>query len=392
MRWLITLLLSVTLSLPVTVSAEVTYENDLKLEKLATGLTVPWGIAVMPDNSLLITQRGNTLSHLNPNSGELQVISGLPDDVRVEGQGGLFDVQLSPDYRDSGWIYFSYNKDVDGEGATTLSRAKLRDQQLTDWQDLLVTQSRTDNNVHYGGRITFDEDSHVFLSIGDRGERDSAQDLSSHNGAVLRLKLDGSVPADNPFVSTENVLPEIWSYGHRNPQGLFFNPDTQQLWVAEHGPRGGDEINLVQPGKNYGWPVISYGKEYWAPLDVGEGTHKEGMEQPVKVYVPSIATSSLIQYRSSALPGWQGKLLVGALKQQHLNVISLSATGEVNDEQKLLRTINGRIRNVIETPQGALIVGTDAGVLYRITATLAPLTQHRQDFNAVAVTAPAGKR
>jgi glucose/arabinose dehydrogenase len=193
-------------------------------------------------------------------------------------------------------------------------------------------------------------------------------------------------------VSTENVLPEIWSYGHRNPQGLFFNPDTQQLWVAEHGPRGGDEINLVQPGKNYGWPVISYGKEYWAPLDVGEGTHKEGMEQPVKVYVPSIATSSLIQYRSSALPGWQGKLLVGALKQQHLNVISLSATGEVNDEQKLLRTINGRIRNVIETPQGALIVGTDAGVLYRISATLDPLTQHRQDFNAVAVTAPAGKR
>lgn len=392
MRWLTTLLLSVTLSLPVTVSAEVTYENDLKIEKLATGLTVPWGIAVMPDNSLLITQRGNTLSHLNPNSGEVHDISGLPDDVRVEGQGGLFDVQLSPDYQDSGWIYFSYNKDVDGEGATTLSRAKLRDQQLTDWQDLLVTQSRTDNNVHYGGRITFDEDGHVFLSIGDRGERDSAQDLSSHNGAVLRLKVDGSVPADNPFVSTENMLPEIWSYGHRNPQGLFFNPDTQQLWVAEHGPRGGDEINLVQPGKNYGWPVISYGKEYWAPLDVGEGTHKEGMEQPVKVYVPSIATSSLIQYRSSALPGWQGKLLVGALKQQHLNVISLSATGEVNDEQKLLRTINGRIRNVIETPQGALIVGTDAGVLYRITATLDSLTQHRQDFNAVAVTAPAGKR
>lgn len=390
MRWLTTLLLSVTLSLPV--SAEVTYENDLKIEKLATGLTVPWGIAVMPDNSLLITQRGNTLSHLNPNSGEVQDISGLPSDVRVEGQGGLFDVQLSPDYQDSGWIYFSYNKDVDGEGATTLSRAKLRDQQLTDWQDLLVTQSRTDNNVHYGGRITFDEDGHVFLSIGDRGERDSAQDLSSHNGAVLRLKLDGRVPADNPFVSTENVLPEIWSYGHRNPQGLFFNPDTNQLWVAEHGPRGGDEINLVQPGKNYGWPVISYGKEYWAPLDVGEGTHKEGMEQPVKVYVPSIATSSLIQYRSSALPGWQGKLLVGALKQQHLNVISLSATGEVNDEQKLLRTLNGRIRNVVETPQGALIVGTDAGVLYRITANLAPLTQHRQGFNAVAVTAPAGKR
>jgi glucose/arabinose dehydrogenase len=369
MRWLKALFLSITVSFAFAVSAEVSSDKELKIEHLATGLSIPWGMAVLPDNSLLITQRGNALSHLNLDSGEITDISGLPGDVRVEGQGGLFDVQLSPDYESTGWIFFSYNKDVNGQGATTLSRAKLQDKQLIDWQDLLVTQSRTDNNVHYGGRITFDTNGHVFLSIGDRGERDSSQDLSSHNGSVLRLNLDGKVPIDNPFVGQNNVLPEIWSYGHRNPQGLFFNPDTKQLWVAEHGPRGGDEINLVQPGNNYGWPVISYGKEYWAPLDVGKGTHKAGMEQPVKVYVPSIATSSLIQYRGTALPGWQGKLLIGALKQQHLNVIALGTSGEAIDEQKRLRSLNSRIRNVIETPQGALIIGTDAGDIYRITAT-----------------------
>jgi len=351
-----------------TAKAEIQQENDLAIEKLASGLTIPWGMTFISETKLLITQREGRLTQLDLTTGQQSTINGLPDDIRVEGQGGLFDIQTSPDFADTGWLYLSYNKDVDGQGATTLSRARLNGHKLVDWTDLIITQSRTGNQVHYGGRISFDTNGHVFLSIGDRGERDSAQNRHSHNGSILRLNLDGSVPNDNPFVGTDEALPEIWTYGHRNPQGLFYNPDTKQLWAVEHGPRGGDEINLIQPGKNYGWPVISYGKEYWAPLDVGEGTHKEGMEQPVKVYVPSIATSSLIQYRGNAIPDWQGKLLVGALKQQHLNVISLSATGEANKEDKVLRRLNGRIRNVIESPEGALLIATDSGDIYRVTS------------------------
>lgn len=356
-----------TLFFSLTVKADIQQDNDLQIEQIATGLTIPWGMTFISQSQLLVTQREGKLTLLDIATGKQTNVTGLPNDIRVEGQGGLFDVQTSPDFEQTGWLYFSYIKEVDGEGATTLSRAKLDGHQLVGWADLIVTQSRTDNQVHYGGRISFDNHGHVYLSIGDRGERDSAQNLKSHNGSILRLNLDGSVPDDNPFVGDANALPEIWSYGHRNPQGLFYNPDNKQLWAVEHGPRGGDEINLIQPEHNYGWPIISYGKEYWAPLDVGEGTHKEGMEQPVKVYVPSIATSSLIQYRGDLLSGWQGKLLVGALKQQHLNVVSLTESGEAQDEQKWLRTVNGRIRNVIEAVDGALLVATDSGVIYRVT-------------------------
>ncbi|EEF78657.1 PQQ-dependent sugar dehydrogenase [Methylophaga thiooxydans] len=359
--------LLLALIMPFFVQAEINGDNDLHVEQLAKGLSIPWGMAVLPDNSLLITQRNNTLSHLNPDSGKITNIMGLPEDVLVSGQGGLFDVQLSPDYANNGWLYFSYNKEIDGQGATTLSRAKLQDKQLVNWQDLLVTQSRTDNKVHFGGRISFDNNGHVFLAIGDRGERDNAQNRSNHAGSILRLNLDGTVPDDNPFRGQANVLPEIWSYGHRNPQGLFFNQQTGQLWAIEHGPRGGDEINLVQAGKNYGWPVISYGKEYWAPLQVGEGTKRKGMEQPVQMYDPSIAPSSLIQYQGTLFKEWHGKLLAGALKLQHLNIITLDDQNQAIDEQRLLNSLSSRIRNVIEAPHGALILGTDSGNVYRVT-------------------------
>lgn len=359
------LLLFVSLSL--FAQADVQHEKELNIHKLASGITIPWGMAVVDNEKLLITQREGYLYILDLASNDLTEVAGLPDDIRVEGQGGLFDIQLSPDFDKTNLVYFTYNKNVDGLGATTLSRAKLDGNQLIDWQDLIVTESRTNNKVHYGGRITFDGNGHVFLSIGDRGERDNAQNLRNHAGSILRLNLDGSIPADNPFVGVSDIRPEIWSYGHRNPQGLFYNPDSNQLWAVEHGPRGGDEINLISPGHNYGWPVISYGKEYWAPLDVGEGTHKEGMDQPVKVYVPSIATSSLIQYRGNLFSGWKGKLLVGALKQQHLNVVSLDSKGKASDEEKLLRSLNARIRNVIEAADGSLFIATDAGAIYRIT-------------------------
>ncbi|MCX4188612.1 PQQ-dependent sugar dehydrogenase [Methylophaga sp. OBS4] len=367
MRLLITLSLSIILLFALPANAEISRDKDLKIETLATGLSIPWGMAVMPDNKLLITQRGGKLVRLNPQTGKITDLTGLPGDIRVEGQGGLFDVALPPDYKDSQWIYFSYTKDVDGQGATTLARAKLSGTKLVNWQELLATKSRTDNTVHYGGRIAFDGQSHVFLPIGDRGTRSNAQDRSNHAGSILRLNMDGSVPADNPFVNKENVLPEIWSYGHRNPQGLFYNLDNNELWSIEHGPRGGDEINLIEPGRNYGWPEISHGQEYWAPIPVGKGTHREGMEQPVQVYVPSIAPSSLIQYRGELFNGWKGNLLSGALVLQHLNRIELDSNNAAVNETRLLETLNSRIRNVIEAPDGALLVATDQGDILRIT-------------------------
>lgn len=361
------LLLLLLLSLSFNSLADIDRDQDLNIEQIASGLGIPWGMAVLPDNSLLVNEREGRLVRIDMATQEKTAISGLPEDIRVEGQGGLFDIKLAADYPQSGWLYFSYNKDVDGEGATTLSRARLKDNTLVDWQDLIVTQSRTSKNVHYGGRIAFDGEGHVFLSVGERGERENAQNLATHAGSVLRLNLDGSVPEDNPFVEQKDALPEIWSYGHRNPQGLFFNQKTGQLWEVEHGPRGGDEINLIEKGKNYGWPVISYGKEYWAPLQVGEGTHKDGMQQPVKKYVPSIATSCLIQYQGDLFQDWQGKLLVGALKLQHLNIITLNADKQSVDEQRLLSSLNSRIRNLIEAPDGALLVSTDSGQIFRIT-------------------------
>lgn len=339
-------------------------------ETLAKGLGVPWGMAVMPDNTLLITQREGQLSKLNLKTGSLTSITGLPA-IKVSGQGGLFDVALSPDYAKSQWIYFTYSKDVSSQAATTLARAKLVDKHLVDWQDILVTKSTTDTNYHFGGRIAFDNNKHIFVSVGERGFRPNAQDLSNHAGAILRLNLDGSVPSDNPFVGNKNALPEIWSYGHRNPQGLFFNKVTGQLWESEHGPRGGDEINLIEAGKNYGWPIISHGKEYYTPFAVGEATEKVGMEQPIKVYIPSIATSSLIQYMGNAFPDWHNNLFIGALKSEHLNRIVLDEQSHATSETRLLRNVEGRIRNIIESPEGWLYVSTDDGRILKISPALA---------------------
>lgn len=344
--------------------------NNANIENtiIARGLGVPWGMSLLPNNTMLISQRNAKLSLLNLATNELTKISGLPE-IKVEGQGGLFDVALSPDYVDSAWIFFSYNKDIDGEGATTVARAKLVDNSLIDWQDLLISQSRSNKKIHFGGRITFDNNGHLFLSIGDRGTRSNAQNINNHAGSILRLNLDGTIPKDNPFIDDKNALDEIWSYGHRNPQGLFFNTQTQKLWAIEHGPRGGDEINLIVAGKNYGWPVISYGMEYHAPIPIGKGKKRAGMEQPVKYYIPSIAPSSLIQYSGKAFPEWKDNLLAGALVLQHLNRVTLDENNQAVNEERLLESI-GRIRNIIESPKGLLYISTDNGQIIRIRPNL----------------------
>jgi glucose/arabinose dehydrogenase len=348
----------------------VSYGQDnhkFEVSKVAELFGIPWGMVFISEHELLVTERDGTLTLIDTKTGKNHPLSGLPMDIHHQGQGGLLDVAISPDFQQTSWVYFSYSKTVDGLGATTLARAKLNEFHLTDWQDLLVTQSRTRAGAHFAGRIAFDSQGHVFMSIGDRGARANAQNLKNHAGTILRLQLDGQTPDDNPFVDDDSILSEIWTYGHRNPQGLFFNLETNQLWSNEHGPRGGDEINLIEKGKNYGWPVISYGKEYASPFAVGEGTHKVGMEQPLKVYIPSIAPSSLMQYMGNAFPAWKGQLFSGALKLRHLNKVTPSNTDKMIDETHLLTSLNERIRNVIEGPHGLIYIATDSGKILKLS-------------------------
>ncbi|AFJ03622.1 PQQ-dependent oxidoreductase, gdhB family [Methylophaga frappieri] len=338
--------------------------DKIVVDPIVTGLGTPWGMAFIDTHHLLVTSKSGALHRVDIRTGEKTAIKQTPDDIIITGQAGFLDVAVAPDYTDSGWIYFTYSKAIDGQGATTLARAKLTQNKLTGWQDLLVTDSRTGKGQHYGSRIVFDAQGHVFFGIGDRGERDQAQDLSRHNGKVLRLNLDGSVPKDNPFVGQENVRPEIWSYGHRNPQGLFYNRKTNSLWEIEHGPRGGDEINLIKPGQNYGWPEASQGKEYWGPVAVGE-PEVAGMVNAKKVYIPSIAPSGLIQYQGTAFPSLQGDLLTGAMALQHLNHIELDGQNPV-EEYRYFEDKKARIRNVIEAGNGYLYLATDAGEIWQV--------------------------
>ncbi len=371
------LILQSAMAKPVTVVKS--QQADFVVEQVANSLGVPWGLAFISATEMLITEREGKLRLLNLESGKIKNIAGLPA-VKVIGQGGLMDVAVPPDYdkntRGRDWVYFTYVKDVDDQGVTVLARAQLSGLQLKNWTDLLVTNSATDTGYHFGSRIAFDEiageKGHVFFGVGDRGERENGQDLTNHASTVMRLYRNGQVPPnnpyikDNPYIKNKAGLPEVWSYGHRNPQGMAFDYKTKRLWEIEHGPRGGDEINLVLPGRNYGWPVISYGKEYWGPVAVGEGTHKEGMEQPVKQYTPSIAPGSLLLYSGKAFPAWQGNLFAGALKLRHINRVVLDKDANAVAEERLLESLDERIRVLVQSPQGWLYFSTDSGKIFRI--------------------------
>lgn len=338
---------------------------DFVVEKVTDGLGVPWAMTFITPDEMFITEREGRASIYNLATGKLKFIKGIPR-VKASGQGGLLDVAVPPGFTEGGWIYFTYVKDVRGEGVTVLARARLKLANLVSWQDLLVTQSATETGRHFGSRIAFDDNGHVYFTVGDRGVRPNSQDLTNHAGSVIRLRLDGRVPLDNPFVKQKEALPEIWSYGHRNPQGISYDRKNKRLWLIEHGPRGGDEINLVLPGRNYGWPVISYGKEYWGPLAVGEGTEREGMEQPVKQYTPSIAPGSLLIYSGNAFPAWKGSLFAGALKLRHLNRVAIDNKGKAVAEERLLGTMNERIRALTESPEGWIYLSTDSGKILRL--------------------------
>ena len=345
-------------------------DSTIIVKKVASGLGFVWGMTFISDDELLFTVKNGSIGLLNTKTKEIKNIFNLPknQNLNYSGQGGLLDVQKSPNFLKDNQLFFTYVKEINGKTTTALASAKLQNNKLINWNDLFISQAFSDTTRHFGSRITFDEKGHLFFSIGDRGVRENSQDLSNHAGTIIRLNLDGSIPNDNPFINEKNALPQIYSYGHRNPQGLFYDKKSEKLWSIEHGPRGGDEINLIEKGKNYGWPIISYGKEYWNNFDVGESTHKEGMQQPIKYYVPSIAPSSLIVYNGELFKNWKGNLFSGALKLMHLNRIVLDKDNRVIKEERLLEKLNERIRNVIQSSDEKIYVSTDSGNIYSLSS------------------------
>ncbi|UQB42257.1 PQQ-dependent sugar dehydrogenase [Thiomicrospira microaerophila] len=344
-------------------------DKRFHVEHLATGLGVVWGMDFVSEHQLVFTQRSGEAGVLDIQTGQVTWLAGLPA-VAAIGQGGLLDVKfLRNDGHNQAWLYFTYSYPDEFGARTALARAQLPDlarlNQLKNWQDLLISESSTGSGQHFGSRIAFDDQGYVFFGVGDRGERQQSQNTANHIGTIMRLHLDGRVPKDNPFVDNPAVLDEIWSFGHRNPQGMAFDFQTGRLWSNEHGPRGGDEINLIQPGENYGWPLVSQGKEYWGDRAIGV-TSKPGMVDAVKVFTPSIAPGSLLVYRGEAFPQWQGSLFSGALALRHLNRVTLNEQGKAISEERLLTDLNERIRSLSVDLAGLVYFSTDSGKIARL--------------------------
>ena len=342
-------------------------KHSFRLVTLLPGLENPWSVAFLPDGRMLVTERAGRLRLVGQDFRlDPKPIAGLPD-VVSQGQGGLFDVVLHPEYAQNGWIYWSYNAPGAGGWGTALARGKLQGSRMTEVQVLFSMQPKTRSSQHFGGRIVFDKAGMLYLTLGDRGDKDRAQKLDDHAGSVIRLHDDGRVPADNPFAKRAGALPEKWTLGNRNMQGAALHPKTGELWTHEHGPQGGDEVNVMRSGLNYGWPVITYGVNYGFGTRIGEGQTKPGMVQPLHLWVPSIAPSGMAFVSGSKFPQWAGDLLVGALRDQML--VRLVLDGEkVVREERLLKGLVGRIRDVRMGPDGLVYLLTDdaEGALLRL--------------------------
>jgi len=337
--------------------------HDYRVVPVASGLQNPWGIAFLPGGDILITERSGRLRIVREGRLLPDAVPGVPE-VLAQGQGGLLDVQPHPDFATNRLIYITYSKPyTDLEGArTVLIRGTFQDDALTNIEELFSAQAV--GRGHYGSRIAFDGNGYVFITAGDRQAPSRgdlyahpAQDLSNHHGVVVRLHDDGRIPVDNPFVGTAGALGEIWSYGHRNPQGLAFHPMTGDLWANEHGPQGGDELNVVLPGRNYGWPVIGYGVNYGSGTTIHEGTLKEGMESPKHFWVPSIATSGLMIYTGDKFPAWRGNIFVGGLGGEQLSRLTVDGQTVLNEETLFQRM--GRIRDVRQGPDGYIYLAIE---------------------------------
>ena len=336
--------------------------HRFRLVTVTEGLQHPWSIAFLPDGRRLVTERPGRLRLVGAD-GRLdpQPVAGLPP-VAAIGQGGLFDVVLHPEYRDNGWLYISYAAEGKGGYGTEVLRGRLKDHTLVDTQVIFRMQPKSG-----GGRLVFDRQGFLYITLGDRGEQDRAQRPDDHAGAVIRLFDDGRTPPDNPFAGRPGHRPESFTRGNRNIQGAALHPHTGELWTHEHGPQGGDEINVIRAGVNYGWPVITYGRNYGTGTRIGEGTSKPGMAQPLHYWVPSIAPSGMAFYQGDRFPRWRGNLFVGALRDTML--VRLVLDGErVVSEERLLKGQLGRIRDVRNGPDGYLYLlsDSDSGVISRL--------------------------
>ena len=342
-------------------------KHEFRVVTLVRGLQNPWSLAFLPDGRALVTEREGRLRIIGKDWRlDPRPVEGLPEIV-ASGQGGLLDVVLHPQYEKNGWIYWSYNAPGAGGWGTAMARGKLQGGRMTDVQVLFSMEPKTRAGHHFGGRIVFDNKGFVYLTLGDRGDMPRAQRMDDHAGSVIRLHDDGRVPADNPFVMQAGAKPEKFTLGNRNMQGAALHPRSGELWTHEHGPQGGDEINVMRAGRNYGWPVISYGVNYGIGTKIGEGTSKPGMEQPLLVWTPSIAPSGMAFYNGDTFPNWKGNLFVGALRDEML--VRLELEGEkIVRQERLIKGVIGRIRDVRVGPDGLIYLLTDEreGVVVRL--------------------------
>ncbi len=343
-----------------------TEEHSIRVQILVQGLVHPWSVAFLPDGRMLVTEREGRLRIVRDGKLEPKPVSGLPQ-VAVAGQGGLLDVVLHPRFADNGWIYLSYSARGPGGIGTEVVRARLVNDRLEDVKTIFQMQPKASGNLHFGGRLVFDRTGLLYITLGERGDQDRAQRLDEHLGKIVRVHDDGRIPEDNPFRNRAGARPEIFSLGNRNVQGAALHPGTGELWAHEHGPQGGDEINIIRAGVNYGWPVITYGRNYVSGTRIGEGTHKAGMAQPIHYWVPSIAPSGMAFYTGDKFSRWRGDLFVGALRDQVLVRLRLDAEKVVREE-RMLQGVLGRIRDVRQGPDGLLYLLTDNanGVLARL--------------------------
>ena len=334
-------------------------ENVVEAQTIAQGLEHAWGLALLPDGRYLVTERPGRMRIVSATGQLSPALSGVPP-VAARGQGGLLDVTLDPAFAQNRTIYFSYAEDGDGGSGTTVARARLTDTSLEDVRVIYRQVPKVQGGNHFGSRIVFGRDGTLFITQGDRfSYREQVQDLSSGIGKIVRINADGTIPRDNPFVGRTGARPEIWSYGHRNAQAAALHPETGQLWTVEHGAAGGDELNRAEAGKNYGWPVITYGRDYNGRR-IGEGAAKEGMEQPVYYWDPVIAPSGMTFYTGDAFPGWKGSALIGGLASTTLVRLTF-ADGRVAAEERYLGGRGERIRDVQQGPDGLIYVITNSG-------------------------------
>ncbi len=341
--------------------------HHLRLTRLVDGLEHPWSMAWLPDGSMLVTERPGRLRLIDRQMRlDPRPIEGLPG-IMARGQGGLFDVALHPGFAQNRLVYLAYSAAGTGGLGSTLMRARLENHRLVAHATLFSMEPRTSSGQHFGGRIVFDRQGLVYLTLGDRGDKDRAQRLDDHAGSVIRLHDDGRIPTDNPFLSIRGARAEKFTLGHRNIQGAAIHPVSGELWIHEHGPQGGDEINIIRAGRNYGWPTVTYGANYITGTRIGEGTHRAGMESPIHQWTPSIAVSGMTFYNGDAFPKWRGHLFVGALRGAMLVRLEFNGERLIREERMLSGQI-GRIRDVRSGPDGLIYLLTDAGngALYRL--------------------------